>query len=282
VSHESIFADLGIRPNVDFANFGFPVFGDISFPGSGIEAPFLFAGETFAPRIDFFSVLPTDIGGVADPPVLTTPVFERPGVGGTPNIPPPALDPVSIFDDIVSVFSGPSDINTGGIFDVLIGGAGEIFRRQTTTAEERVASGDFFEGDIARAIGNIGGEIAGLEGLGDLIGTGLTVFNQQLPAPFQQQQGVQQVATQIAPCPVGGGSAGFPAGQCVTIGDWQGMGGPKGFEVAGVSAGGTLILRKKRRRRRRGGLTKGMMTDVDYLARKLGKPAAETYLNRVL
>lgn len=86
----------------------------------------------------------------------------------------------------------------------------------------------------------------------------------------------------VAPCPSPGGSQGFPAGACITINDWQQLGGPKGFEVAGVSAGGTLILRKKRRRRRRGGLTKGMMTDVDYLARKLGKPAAETYLNRVL
>ncbi len=217
--------------------------------------------------------------GVADPPVLAAPVFERPGGGATGTAPP--LDPVSIFSDIVSVFTGPADINTGGgFFDVLLGGASEIFRRQTTTAEERVASGTFFEGDIARAIGNITGEIAGLEGLGDFVTTGLEVFN-QLPVPFTQQ-GAQQVATQIAPCPVGGGSAGFPAGQCTTVGDWQTAGSPKGFEVAGWSSGGTLILRKKRRRRRRGGLTKGMMTDVDYLARKLGKPAAETYLNRVL
>lgn len=86
----------------------------------------------------------------------------------------------------------------------------------------------------------------------------------------------------VAPCPSPGGSAGFPAGSCITIGDWQKLGAPKGFEVAGISQGQTVILRKKRRRRRRGGLTKGMMTDVDYLARKLGKPAAETYLNRVL
>jgi len=256
------------------------IFGNVGlfgFPAASFQTPsFRFPSTGAAISVVF------DPGGVADEPVVTTPVFERPRGGETPNIPSPPLVPVvSIFSDIVSIITGPRDINAtseGRVLDTVTDIFGEIFRRGTTTAEERVASGDFFEGDIVRAIGNIGGELAGLEGVGDLIGTGLTVFNQQLPP----QQGVQQLATQIAPCPVGGGSAGFPAGQCVTIGDWQAMGGPKGFEVAGVSGGGTLILRKKRRRRRRSGLTKGMMTDVDYLARKLGKPAAETYLNRVL
>jgi len=230
----------------------------------------------FFDRLDFFPDFSTIFTrGIAEQPVVTPPVFERTGADAPPTA--SALDPVSIFSDIVSVFTGPSDVNTGGgIFDVLVQGAGEIIRRQTTTAEERVLSGDFFEGDIARAIGNIG----------DVIGTGQQLL-ETFDTGFDQiqigsQTGGQQVATQIAPCPVGGSSAGFPAGQCTTIGDWQNAGSPKGFEVAGWSSGGTLILRKKRRRRRRGGLTKGMMTDVDYLARKLGKPAAETYLNRVL
>jgi len=157
---------------------------------------------------------------------------------------------------------------------------GEIIRRQVTTAEERVASGTFFEGDIARAIGNIGGELGALQTAAQLL-----QFNTKGPGAIGVP-GILDTLTGgsigVAPCPSPGGSQGFPAGSCITINDWQQLGAPKGFEVAGVSAGGTLILRKKRRRRRRGGLTKGMMTDVDYLARKLGKPAAETYLNRVL
>jgi len=256
-----IFGDVGL--------FGFPapVFGPSSFsfpdPGSGIRVVF------------------DPFGGDADQPVLAPPVFEIPR-GPTISVEPPSpltLEPrpVSIFSDIVSVFTGPSDVNTGGgIFDVLIQGAGEIVRRQTTTAEERVLSGDFFEGDIARAIGNIGVGIATGQSL-------LQTFTQPGVQPVAGiLEGLTGGGISVAPCPSPGGSQGFPAGSCITINDWQQLGAPKGFEVAGVSSGGTLILRKKRRRRRRGGLTKGMMTDVDYLARKLGKPAAETYLNRVL
>jgi len=237
----------------------------------------------FFRNLDFF---PTDFrGGFPDTPVLAPPVFEStggPAISVEPPDPPP-ISPVSIFSDIVSVFTGPSDVNTGGIFDLIIGGASEIFRRQTTTAEERVASGTFFEGDIARTIGNIGiGAFESifdrgpfLQGFEGLKTTGVTPVTGIL-------EGLTGGSVSVAPCPSPGGSQGFPAGSCITINDWQQLGAPKGFEVAGVSSGGTLILRKKRRRRRRGGLTKGMMTDVDYLARKLGKPAAETYLNRVL
>jgi len=256
----NIFGDVGL--------FGFPapVFGPRSFsfpdPGSGISVIF-------------------DRGGTADTPVISPPVFEMPrgpAIFVEPPIPPiapPVSIPVSIFSDIVSVFSGPADVGTGGggIFGDIVG---EIFRRQTTTAEERVLSGDFFEGDIARAIGNIGGAI----GTGQAL---LQTFTQPGVTPVAGiLEGLTGGGISVAPCPSPGGSQGFPAGSCITINDWQQLGAPKGFEVAGVSSGGTLILRKKRRRRRRGGLTKGMMTDVDYLARKLGKPAAETYLNRVL
>jgi len=215
-------------------------------------------------------------GGITEEPVLAPPVFEPPR-GGEPGTSSPLEPSVSLFDDIVgvgrdviSVFSGGGGDASGG-FGVL----GDIFRRRTTSAEERVLSGTFFEGDIATAIGNIGGEIAAgqaILGTFDLAGNLVDRFT----------GGGASMATDIAPCPVPGGSAGFPAGACITIGDWQKLGAPRGFEVAGISQGQTLILRKKRRRRRRGGLTKGMMTDVDYLARKLGKPAAETYLNRVL
>jgi len=231
------------------------------------------------PSIDFSVLLPR--GGVADPPVVSLPVFERPRGEAPPTASPlePQFEiPVSIFEDIVSAGSAVASVFSGGGADALggFGVFGDIFRRRTTTAEERVFSGDFFEGDIATAIGNIGQGIqVGQRLLGNLGGGSSTSFT-----------GVSTVAgngiSDIAPCPAPGSSQGFPAGACVTIGDWQRAGSPKGFEVAGISGGDTLILRKKRRRRRRSGLTKGMMTDVDYLARKLGKPAAETYLNRVL
>jgi len=224
---------------------------------------------------------PNRRGGVADPPVLAAPVFERPRGEVPPNSTSPLEPvPVSIFSDIVSVFSGPSDVGTGGggiLGDIL----GDFILKQTTTEEERFVTGQGLPGDTP--FGNV------LGGLGSVL-QGLPTFNTP-GAPFQLP-GVTPVAgildsltgggVGVAPCPSPGGSQGFPAGSCITINDWQQLGGPRGFEVAGVSAGGTLILRKKRRRRRRGGLTKGMMTDVDYLARKLGKPAAETYLNRVL
>ncbi len=233
----------------------------------------------FFQNLDFFPTIFR--GGFADSPVLAPPVFEStggPAIFVEPPIPPPTPTlptQVSIFSDIVSVLTGPSDVGTGGggIFgDVL----GNIVLRQTTSAEERVLGGIGLPGDIAKAIGNIQGDIRATTGL----------IHALQPGGFNLANGILDTLTGgsigVAPCPSPGGSQGFPAGSCITINDWQQLGAPKGFEVAGVSAGGTLILRKKRRRRRRGGLTKGMMTDVDYLARKLGKPAAETYLNRVL
>lgn len=257
---------------------------DITFP-SDIRGDF-FARDipSFNVSFDFSNIFR---GGIADTPVLAPPVFEStggPAIFVEPPIPPEQLDVPfhqDVFSDIVDLGRGLGSIFAGGGGDAAggFGVLGDIFRRRTTTAQERVLSGTFFEGDIATAIGNIGGALGGLP-----------TFNTP-GAPFQLPgvtpvagilEGLTGGSIGVAPCPSPGGSQGFPAGACITINDWQQLGGPKGFEVAGVSAGGTLILRKKRRRRRRGGLTKGMMTDVDYLARKLGKPAAETYLNRVL
>jgi hypothetical protein len=236
------------------------------FPGLFDTRSFVFTIPTLIPP-------PQEVP--PEPTVFPT-VIEPPRGGGT--LPSPLEPQVSLFDDIlgtvVDVFSGPGG-DSQGSFGVL----GDIFTRRTTTAQERVLGGSFFEGDIATAIGNIGGALGGLQ-----------TFNAP-GAPFQLPgvipvagilEGLTGGGIGVAPCPAPGGSQGFPAGACITINDWQQLGGPRGFEVAGVSSGGTLILKKKRRRRRRSGLTKGMMTDVDYLARKLGKPAAETYLNRVL
>lgn len=268
----------GFQTGFQFGNFE----GEFALGFFGSSSADDFAPDP--PWWDFKGLFPENwlifnTGGLAVPPVITTPVFERPRGEAPPPIASPLEPQVSIFSDIVGT---ASDIGTaiGGIFSG--GGAdqsggfgvlGDIFTRRTTTAQERVLSGTFFEGDIATAIENIGGAIGAGQSL-------LRTFQPSLGT------GVSTVAgngiSDIAPCPAPGSSQGFPAGACVTIGDWQRAGSPKGFEVAGISGGDTLILRKKRRRRRRSGLTKGMMTDVDYLARKLGKPAAETYLNRVL
>jgi len=271
---------------VSFAEFTNQLSLDLHFGGSfavpdidiwGFRDPWASVFGIEFPSIDFSVLVPSDLfGGIAVPPVLAAPVFERTG-GEAPGTASPLEPdvPVSIFSDIVSVFTGPSDVGTGGagIFGDILG---DIILKQTTTAEERVLGGFGLPGDIAKAIGNLGGQIS----------TGQSLLQTFQPSGGLPPVGILDTLTggsiSVAPCPSPGGSQGFPAGSCLTINDWQQLGAPKGFEVAGVSAGGTLILRKKRRRRRRGGLTKGMMTDVDYLARKLGKPAAETYLNRVL
>lgn len=196
----------------------------------------------------------------------------------------PEPEPVSLLGDIgraVGIGGGflGGDVNTGGgtILEGVLGGIEEIFRRQTTTAEERVLSGDYYPGDIERAIGNIEGAVTSAE-------RAIAPYVAQLP-------GVQPVAdvvslltgqsVSVAPCPTSGGS-GWPAGACITVNDWNALGQPKGFEVAGVSAGGTLILRKKRRRRRRTGLTKGMMGDIEFLKGVGNSSAVRSYLTRVL
>jgi len=238
----------------------------------------------------FDAVTGTFIGGSRPPqpqevrteqPVFVPPVIERTGGEARGKLlqsdairsiePQPPT--VSIFSDIVGSVTGGS--GGGGLIDVIGGVFSDAILRQTTSEEERFITGRGLLGDTP--FGGVS--------LGNVLG-GLPTFSN-----FQQSGGLPVAGildsltggnVGVAPCPTTGSSQGFPAGACITINDWQQLGGPRGFEVAGVSAGGTLILKKKRRRRRRSGLTKGMMTDVDYLARKLGKPAAETYLNRVL
>jgi hypothetical protein len=174
---------------------------------------------------------------------------------------------VGIFDDIVGAVTG-----SGQIQNVLGNVLGDFILRQTTSEEERFVTGQGLLGDTPFGGVNLGSVLGGLQ-----------TFNQSgVPGVNGILDSLTGGGIGVAPCPTTGSSQGFPAGACITINDWQQLGQPRGFEVAGVSSGGTLILKKKRRRRRRSGLTKGMMTDVDYLARKLGKPAAETYLNRVL
>jgi hypothetical protein len=280
----SLFDELGY-----YETIGIPPPPDLLLNIAGLPlfdalAADLFPGATYARRPDLSPTVSLPVSSTLAPAAIQASIEAALApVRSSPLEPEPEPTPVGILSDIgqaVGIGGGflGGDVNTGGgILDVITGGIEEVFRRQTTTAEERVLSGDYYPGDIERAIGNIEGKISQAERVIQPIynyATGGNIPVADVVSLFGNSVGV-------APCPTSGGM-GFPAGSCITVNDWQALGMPKGFEVAGVSQGGTLILRKKRRRRRRTGLTKGMMGDIEFLKGVGNSSAVRSYLTRVL
>lgn len=202
---------------------------------------------------------------------------------------------MGILSDIVDVFVPRvvNDINAqtapvGNVFDIFTGGIWDWVGRQTTTAEERVTPGGIFgqqPGDVVKVLGNVGQVLDVLSpgtlptGVGTALGVGTSLLNQfQGQAPLGGSMAVSLVNP--APCPVGPARS-VPAGTCVTIGDWQKAGMPRGFEVAGISGGNTLILRKKGRRRSRRPLPPSLVAQFAQLKDQLGPAMAKTIINRM-
>lgn len=158
--------DINAAPNVDFANFGELDFGFATFPG-GIEAPFLFQGETFA----FAAAQPTDVTPFPNqeqPVGILNAILDvaRPILG--PILGPALPDPLERVLDIffprlpTPVFSGipasatppffPSPLEPDPV-DV------DPFEGLFTTGQEVFAPGGFFEeeqpgifDDLARGV----------------------------------------------------------------------------------------------------------------------------------
>ncbi len=172
----------------------------------------------------------------------------------------------------------------GNILDVFAGGIWDWVGRQVTTVEERVAPGGIFSqqtGDIPKILGNID---TGIRAVENLFGGGLRDLGINPPVQNVLQTltgGGQSMAISVTGCPVPARSMSVPAGSCVTVNDWMAAGQPRGFEVAGVSQGNTLILRKKGRRRSRRPLPPSLVSQFAQLKDQLGPAMAKTIINRM-
>ncbi len=199
---------------------------------------------------------------------------------------------MGILQDIVGIVIPKvvRDINAQqapvrNVFDIFTGGIWDWVGRQTTTAEERVTPGGIFGrqvGDIAKVIGNVGQVLDVLAPR--VLPPGVSAIPELIPNISRligQAPGGPQMAIDITGCPVPARSMSVPAGSCVTVNDWMAAGQPRGFEVAGVSAGNTLILRKKGRRRSRRPLPPSLVAQFAQLKDQLGPAMAKTIINRM-
>jgi len=273
--------DINARPNVDFANFGFVSIGDtIEFAGGGLEAPFLFGGESFAPRPEtsqkkpvsildaildtakdagqliLRAIIPDPLEAVAEvffPDVARQVLGPRRifgGIGGVPGPPTPAGTPPFFPSPLEPQPGEPPSIfgqivipEAPGIFDDIVRGLLDVIPELIPGFPEiDVSPGAEVFGDVT--FEDVGREFPQIfepfESPPLDIGTTLEGF--PIEGGFGEVQEDDMAEDDLSGvCPP---RQRLP--QCITFAQWNALGRPEGYTA---DRGG--FLRKRRTRRKR-------------------------------